>query len=104
MAKLMMATIRIRGNPGPTGRSRRCSAGQPRYEFGGGAQGSCMVTPLMRHQDTTTSWMSAPAGAAATSDLASSLSGFAGSRLIPGKILSCSLPAREHPFTLWSRD
>ena len=60
MAKLMMATIRIRGNPGPTGRSRRCSAGQPRYEFGGGAQGSCMVTPLMRHQDTTTSWMSAP--------------------------------------------
>src|SRR5271166_4071090 len=47
MAKLMMATIRIRGNPGPTGRSRRCSAGQPRYEFGGGAQGSCMVTPLI---------------------------------------------------------
>src|SRR5271165_618671 len=47
MAKLMMATIRIRGNPGPTGRSCRCSAGQPRYEFGGGAQGSCMVTPLI---------------------------------------------------------
>ena len=47
MAKLMMATIRIRGNPGPTGRSRRCSAGQPRYEFGGGAQGSCIVTPLI---------------------------------------------------------
>ena len=33
-------SLRIRGNPGPTGRSRRCSAGQPRYEFGGGAQGS----------------------------------------------------------------
>ena len=47
MAKLMMATIRIRGNPDPTGRSRRCSAGQPRYEFGDGAQGSCMVTPLI---------------------------------------------------------
>ena len=45
-----------------------------------------------------------PAGAAATSDRASSLSGFAGSRLIPGKILSCSLQAREQPFTLWSRD
>ena len=54
--------------------------------------------------DTTTRWTNALAGAAATSDRASSLSGFAGSRLIPGKILSCSLQAREQPFTLWSRD